>query len=54
MVGGVEPPPVIGHLSGGEPIVKPTHKGRFFVFLKGGSAYGEYNLIKTVGKDRLI
>ena len=26
---GVEPPPVVGHLSGGEPIVKPTRKVGF-------------------------
>jgi len=36
--GGVEPPPVIGHLGGGEPIVKPTFSGRFFVFVKGGGS----------------
>ncbi len=30
--GGIEPPPVIGHLDDGEPIVKPTLKGRFLFF----------------------
>ena len=32
-VGDVEPPTIFGHLVGGEPIVKPTCKGRF-LFLK--------------------
>ena len=30
--GGDEPRPVYGHLGLGEPIVKPTVKGRFFVW----------------------
>ena len=29
-----------GHLGGGEPIVKPTWKGRFFFTEKGGSFEG--------------
>ncbi len=33
--GGAEPPSVTGHLSGGEPIVKPTLKGRFLFLCKG-------------------
>ena len=33
--GGYEPPLLVGHLGGGEPIVKPTLKGRFYVFIKG-------------------
>ena len=33
-MGGNEPPLVNGHLSGGEPIVKPTHKGRFLYFIE--------------------
>jgi len=37
LVGGVEPPPVTGHLSGGEPIVKPTQieKSVFYFTEKG-------------------
>ena len=34
--GGVEPPPVTGHLSDGEPIVKPTQQRSVFVLGKGG------------------
>jgi len=34
--GGAEPSPIIGHLSSGEPIVKPTQKGRFFYFAEEG------------------
>ncbi len=34
--GGAEPSPIIGHLSSGEPIVKPTQKGRFFILPKKG------------------
>jgi len=38
VVGGNEPPLVNGHLSGGEPIVKPTQKVGLN-FYKGGSIY---------------
>ena len=34
MVGGIEPPPVTGHLGGGEPIVKPTFGVGFCVLPK--------------------
>jgi len=45
-MGGAEPPPKIGHLSGGEPIVKPTQKGRFYILRKG--------VVDTENKDECI
>jgi len=32
VLGGIEPPPAIGHLGGVEPIVKPTRKRVGFCF----------------------
>ena len=36
MSGGAEPLPVCGHLGSGESLVKPTFRGRFFLFAEGG------------------
>ena len=43
MVGGSEPTPVVGHLSGGEPIVKPTQQGRFLFLAGRGGFWGRAN-----------
>ena len=52
VVGGVEPPPVIGHLSGGEPIVKPTQHGRFF--LTEGESEEESSLLQVEGHKIIL
>jgi len=38
-MGGVELPPVIGHLGGRELMVKPAQQGRFFVDVEMNYAY---------------
>ena len=40
-MGGIEPPPIVGHLSGGEPIVKPTQMDKvgFYFMVRGGGAH---------------
>ena len=53
MVGGSEPPPAIGHLSGGEPIVKPTQRSVLFFAEKGWFLRKDkkgFNLLQVEGR----
>jgi len=51
VVGGNEPPLVHGHLSGEEPIVKPTQKVGLN-FCQGGSIYGRMRKIVKLDNQR--